>query len=121
MQVLGLQLSNYVPDTGRLGGSSWEGVVARQPALHSMFRQHVVVPLLEGAQDLPSAASMDEAGGPVAGGPASKAPGAGWPSWMPVDRRTTFSVVLPTVAVTAVTVAAIAVVVARRSRHRHAL
>jgi hypothetical protein len=45
-QVLGLQLINYV-DGAAMGSAGWAGVVARQTALHSMFSEHVLKPLVE--------------------------------------------------------------------------
>jgi hypothetical protein len=116
--MLGLQLPNYVPGgPPSLDAATWSGVVARQPAMLSMFGEHVLSPLLAMAGErLDGAAS-----GPLlqGGGGAGEDRGGGWwDAWLPpagsVERRA--AVAAATVVGAALAVAAVAVVVRQRRR-----
>lgn len=45
IQVMGLQLENYVPDPARLQQRSWEGVIANEHTLVDMAQEFVITPL----------------------------------------------------------------------------
>ncbi|MEW5297880.1 MAG: hypothetical protein WDW36_001059 [Sanguina aurantia] len=53
VQVLGLQLENYVTqDAAVLRGKKWEGVMKNEAALQTYFSEHISQPLLAAAQKL---------------------------------------------------------------------
>ncbi|GFH09760.1 PI31_Prot_N domain-containing protein, partial [Haematococcus lacustris] len=54
IQILGLQLENYVPETAAgLKGTDWTGIMTNMQGLEAFYLQHIVRPLLDGAEDLP--------------------------------------------------------------------
>eukprot|EP00887_Chlorella_sp_A99_P004671 scaffold4.g4671.t1 len=53
IQVMGLQLDNYVPDPARLRTRSWEGLVANEHTLADMAGEFVIQPLWRQAERLP--------------------------------------------------------------------
>jgi len=53
LQLLGLQLEKYVPDDQKLREKSWAGVVQNETTLEQMLRSHVLLPLLQAAEELP--------------------------------------------------------------------
>lgn len=52
IQVLGLQLENYVPDASKLKSNSWEGILANDDLLTHNFVTFVTKPLLENSEDV---------------------------------------------------------------------
>ncbi|KAL6750990.1 hypothetical protein V8C86DRAFT_3030567 [Haematococcus lacustris] len=49
-----MQLENYVPETAAgLKGTDWTGIMTNMQGLEAFYLQHIVRPLLDGAEDLP--------------------------------------------------------------------
>lgn len=112
MQLLGLLLEKYVPDATLLRSRTWAGVFQHADALSAMMQQHVLAPLLEGAEDVPETArSTGESW--AAGG--AGAVNRSWLDWANDPLGTgKGSYVLPAVVVTGLAVLAVGVYIAHK-------
>lgn len=52
VQILGLQLDNYIPEPSRLKGNDWNAVITNEDSLIQLFTQYISIPLGENAEDM---------------------------------------------------------------------
>lgn len=52
IQILGLQLENYVPDTSKLKSNQWSGVITNETSLVELFCKYITVPLSDNAEEM---------------------------------------------------------------------
>jgi hypothetical protein len=116
LQLLGLQLERYVPDPQKLRNKSWAGVVCNEATLEQMLQGHVLVPLLQAAEELPSGSLAAELPQWTEGEDARTA--RGWLSWFtdPLGHGKASSQVVPAVLVTGVALAIVAAFVITKQR-----
>eukprot|EP00775_Hariotina_reticulata_P013426 gene13426-13554_t len=119
-QLLGLQLERYVPDDQKLRDKTWAGVVQNEFTLEQMLQCHVVVPLLEAAEELPTGSLAAELPQWTEGEAAGST--SAWLSWFSdpwgQGQGKTSSHVAPAVLITAAVALAVvaAYVVTKRRR-----
>lgn len=53
LQVLGLQVSNYVAPLASVDGNSWEGVITQEAVLRQWISEYITVPLTSNAIHIP--------------------------------------------------------------------
>ncbi len=113
LQVLGLLLSNYVPDASLMKSRDWAGVVARQDALRAMTFENVLQKLMENAVDMPPSGDQDPL---LQGGQGGNQ--VSWLAHYVPNKHTMYTVVLPSITVAALAIAAAAVYVAVQQKRR---